>query len=108
MPSRSFSSSRSTLPNAQTETGSIYGSVTYPSGAAVPNSTEFGFPKQTLNNYLGGGQIGGLNPLYEMGGPRSIQLALERCSECQFGIWSAVVSDSKDPAASHERSAKAV
>jgi len=104
VPSRSFSSSRSTLPNA----GSICGSVTYPRGAAVPNSTEFGFPKQTLNNYLGGGQSGGFNPLYEMGSPRSIQLALKRCSECQFGIWSAVVSDSKDPAASHERSAKAV
>jgi hypothetical protein len=31
-----------------------------------------------LNNYLGtGGQNGGLNPLYEIGGPRSIQLALK-------------------------------
>ena len=31
-----------------------------------------------LNNYLGsGGQSGGLNPLYQIGGPRSIQLALK-------------------------------
>ena len=31
-----------------------------------------------LNNYLGtGGQNDGLNPLYQIGGPRSIQLALK-------------------------------
>ena len=33
---------------------------------------------QTLNNWLGsGGQSGGLNPLYQIGGPRSVQLALK-------------------------------
>jgi len=38
----------------------------------------FGQSTQTLNNYLGsGGQNGGLNPLYQIGGPRSIQLALK-------------------------------
>jgi len=31
-----------------------------------------------LNNYLdAGGQFGGLNPLYQIGGPRSVQLALK-------------------------------
>jgi len=38
----------------------------------------FGQSTQTLNNYLGsGGQSGGLNPLYQIGGPRSVQLALK-------------------------------
>ena len=41
-------------------------------------SPQFGQPTQTLNSYLGGGgQSGGLNPLYQIGGPRSIQLALK-------------------------------
>ncbi len=38
----------------------------------------FGQSTQTLNNWLGsGGQSGGLNPLYQIGGPRSVQLALK-------------------------------
>ena len=38
----------------------------------------FGQSTQTLNNFLGsGGQSGGLNPLYQIGGPRSVQLALK-------------------------------
>jgi hypothetical protein len=38
----------------------------------------FGQSTQMLNTYLGsGGQSGGLNPLYQIGGPRSIQLALK-------------------------------
>jgi hypothetical protein len=41
-------------------------------------SPQFGRATQMLNNYLGsGGQSGGLNPLYQIGGPRSIQLALK-------------------------------
>ena len=41
-------------------------------------SPQFGFSTQTLNSWLGsGGQSGGLNPLYQIGGPRSIQLALK-------------------------------
>ncbi len=41
-------------------------------------SPQFGQATQMLNNYLGsGGQNGGLNPLYQIGGPRSIQLALK-------------------------------
>jgi len=40
-------------------------------------SPQFGQATQMLNNYLGtGGQNGGLNPLYQIGGPRSTQLAL--------------------------------
>ena len=38
----------------------------------------FGQSTSTLASYLGsGGQGGGLNPLYQIGGPRSIQLALK-------------------------------
>jgi len=42
------------------------------------SSPQFGQPTQMLANSLGsGGQSGGLNPLYQIGGPRSIQLALK-------------------------------
>lgn len=42
------------------------------------SSPQFGYATQMLNNYLGsGGQSGGLNPIYQIGGPRSIQLALK-------------------------------
>jgi hypothetical protein len=38
----------------------------------------FGYSTSTLNSSLGsGGANGGLNPLYQIGGPRSIQLALK-------------------------------
>jgi len=38
----------------------------------------FGHSTQTLANSLGaGGASGGLNPLYQIGGPRSVQLALK-------------------------------
>jgi hypothetical protein len=44
----------------------------------VLTSPLFGRSTQTLANSLGsGGANGGLNPLYQMGGPRSIQLALK-------------------------------
>jgi hypothetical protein len=40
-------------------------------------STEFGVSTRLLGRSLGqGGANGGLNPLYQVGGPRSIQLAL--------------------------------
>ena len=42
------------------------------------SSPQFGQSTMTLASYLGsGGQSGGLNPLYQIGGPRSIQLALK-------------------------------
>ncbi len=42
------------------------------------SSPQFGQATMMLNNSLGsGGQSGGLNPLYQVGGPRSIQLALK-------------------------------
>lgn len=42
------------------------------------SSPQFGKSTMMLNSYLGsGGQSGGLNPLYQIGGPRSIQLALK-------------------------------
>jgi hypothetical protein len=39
---------------------------------------QFGLSTAMLGQYLGGGNLGGggLNPLYQIGGPRSIQLAL--------------------------------
>ena len=40
-------------------------------------SPQFNFSTQMLNSWLGGGQSGGLNPLYQIGGPRSVQLALK-------------------------------
>ena len=41
-------------------------------------SPQFGYSTQTLANSLGsGGPNGGLNPIYQIGGPRSIQLALK-------------------------------
>lgn len=44
----------------------------------ISDTVQFGQATQMLNNYLGsGGQSGGLNPLYQLGGPRSIQLALK-------------------------------
>ena len=44
----------------------------------LSDTAQFGQATQMLNNYLGsGGQSGGLNPLYQLGGPRSIQLALK-------------------------------
>jgi hypothetical protein len=42
------------------------------------SSPQFGQATMMLNNSLGsGGQSGGLNPLHQIGGPRSIQLALK-------------------------------
>jgi hypothetical protein len=42
------------------------------------SSPQFGQATVMLNSYLGsGGQGGGLSPLYQIGGPRSIQLALK-------------------------------
>jgi hypothetical protein len=42
------------------------------------SSALFGRSTQTLANSLGsGGANGGLNPLYQVGGPRSIQLAVK-------------------------------
>jgi hypothetical protein len=42
------------------------------------SSPLFGRSTQTLASSLGtGGANGGLNPLYQIGGPRSIQLALK-------------------------------
>jgi hypothetical protein len=41
-------------------------------------SSQFGYSTATLASSLGsGGANGGFNPLYQIGGPRSIQLALK-------------------------------
>ena len=42
------------------------------------SSPQFGQATQMLGSSLGaGGASGGLNPLYQIGGPRSVQLALK-------------------------------
>jgi hypothetical protein len=43
------------------------------------SNAQFGYSLQTLGQYLGGNSSGGgaLSPLYQFGGPRSIQLALK-------------------------------
>ena len=54
----------------------LLGSVSA-TGALIPNSL-FGRSTQMLGRSLGsGGVTGGFNPLYQIGGPRSIQLALK-------------------------------
>lgn len=62
-------------PNFADPIGSI-GSV---SGATfVPNTSTFGQSQSMLNQSLGtGGQTGGFSPLYQVGGPRSIQFSLK-------------------------------
>ena len=57
----------------------IWDSVNYAFGNPGNNLTNplFGQSTQTLASSLGsGGANGGFNPLYQIGGPRSIQLAL--------------------------------
>jgi hypothetical protein len=61
--------------------GDFFNILNHPSFGSPINyltSPQFGQATQMLNNYFGsGGQSGGLNPLYQIGGPRSIQLALK-------------------------------
>ncbi|MBM3815140.1 MAG: TonB-dependent receptor [Acidimicrobiia bacterium] len=55
----------------------LLGAVTV-SGVLVANSATFGQSLSMLNQSLGaGGQNGGFNPLYQTGGPRSVQLSLK-------------------------------
>src|SRR5262249_6710505 len=56
----------------------IFNHPNFGSPTNVLTSPLFGRSTQTLANSLGsGGANGGLNPLYQIGGPRSIQLALK-------------------------------
>ncbi len=53
-----------------------------PPMADVSNPTQFGLSTQTLGNFLAGGAggnvgNGGFNPLYQIGGPRSVQFGLK-------------------------------
>jgi hypothetical protein len=45
----------------------------------ISNTSQFGLSTQTLGEYLTGGSVGngGFSPLYQIGGPRSIQFALK-------------------------------
>jgi len=61
--------------------GEFFNILNHPNFANPTNtltSALFGRSTQTLANGLGsGGANGGFNPLYQIGGPRSIQLALK-------------------------------
>lgn len=62
----------------RTEFFNIFNHPNFGSPANVLTSPLFGRSTQTLANSLGsGGANGGLNPLYQIGGPRSIQFALK-------------------------------
>ena len=58
----------------------MFNAVNHPSfgdASGAMQSTQFGYPTRMLSQSLGrGGVNAGLNPLYQIGGPRSIQLAL--------------------------------
>jgi len=56
----------------------IFNHPNFGSPVNLLTSPLFGHSTQTLANFLGsGGANGGLNPLYQIGGPRSIQFALK-------------------------------
>ena len=61
--------------------GEFFNVLNHPNFANPTNllsSAQFGRSTQTLANGLGsGGANGGFNPLYQIGGPRSVQLALK-------------------------------
>ena len=61
--------------------GEFFNLFNHPNFGSPNNSLTsplFGYSTQTLANSLGsGGANGGLNPLYQIGGPRSVQLALK-------------------------------
>jgi hypothetical protein len=75
-PSPPVSGDRETWPSAPAD---FFNLLNHPNFGSLINylpTPQFGYATQMLN-YLGsGGQSGGLNPLYQIGGPRSIQLAL--------------------------------
>lgn len=55
----------------------IFNHPSFGSPSNVLSSPLFGQSTQTLANSLAGGNNAGFNPLYQIGGPRSIQLALK-------------------------------
>jgi hypothetical protein len=61
--------------------GEFFDLFNHPNFGSPNNSVSsplFGYSTQTLANSLGTGDAnGGLNPLHQIGGPRSIQLALK-------------------------------
>ena len=61
--------------------GDFFNILNHPNFGSPVNyltSPQFGQSTQMLNNSLGsGGQSGGLDPLYQIGGPRSVQFALK-------------------------------
>jgi len=71
-----FTPSRSAAPPLKTG-ADFFNIFNHPQFGAPINymaPPQFGFSTQTLNSWLGSG---GLNPLYQVGGPRSVQLALK-------------------------------
>jgi hypothetical protein len=62
----------------RTEVFNLFNHPNFGNPVNVLNSSQFGQSTQMLGRSLGNGGInGGLSPLYQVGGPRSIQLALK-------------------------------
>jgi len=75
---RRFSLAEQLFLQARADFFNIFNHPNFGSPINYLSSPQFGQPTQMLANSLGsGGQSGGLNPLYQIGGPRSIQLALK-------------------------------
>jgi len=58
----------------RTDIFNLFNNPAFASPAGSLRSAQFGRSQQTLNNGLGGSS--GTNPLYQVGGPRSVQIAL--------------------------------
>jgi hypothetical protein len=75
---RSFRVTERAGPRFRAEFFNIFNHPNFGSPINTLTSPLFGYSTQTLANGLGsGGANGGFNPLYQVGGPRSIQLALK-------------------------------
>ena len=76
--SDSFTSARDLRLRFRAEFFNIFNHPNFGSPTNVLTSPLFGRSTQTLANSLGsGGANGGFNPLYQIGGPRSIQFACQ-------------------------------
>ena len=74
---RRFRAARSANILFRVEAFNVFNTPTFASPNNNLTDPQFGYSTQTLANALGsGGANGGLSPLYQIGGPRSIQLVL--------------------------------
>ena len=74
---REFKTPQSTRLQLRAELFNIFNHPLFADPVVNLSSGLFGQSTQMLGRSLGtGGQVGGLNPMYQIGGPRSVQLAL--------------------------------